>query len=62
MLNTLKQGSIWVDKKLGTFHVMCYDFAGKVYATGNVVRPKADFVKAYVPLKSWNMIRPIVLT
>jgi hypothetical protein len=61
MLSIFKQGTIWVHKKLGTFHVICYNTDSKVYATGNVSRPKSYFEKNFVPIKQWNMIRPVKL-
>lgn len=48
----LKQGTIWINKELGTYHVVCYNIDNKIYATGRVVRPKRSFVKEFVSLKS----------
>ena len=62
MLSIFKAGSIWVNKKLGTFHVVCYNDKNKVYATGTEPRPTSYFEKNFVPIKQWNMIRPINLT
>lgn len=47
-----KPGEIWVNKKLGTHHVVCYNIDNKIYATGKVMRPMKNFVKEFVSLKS----------
>lgn len=52
-------GTVWVDKFLGTFHVVCFKENGKVFATGNVVRPIKNFKKNYIALKNMRNLVPV---
>lgn len=55
MLNSIKQGSIFVDKSSGTFHVVCYNMGGKVYATGTDPRPTRNFKKNFIHISETRL-------